>query len=679
MPKSRVGVHTLPQCKDLWGQIDTASQEQAIRLASGVWNTPEHEIGDNVPAELLHELESAGIIDQDNGKWRFAPAEMLFYLQAIDLINSLALKSQQAESVLQELQQVIESARDDPINRFRDCQQVASFILAELVNEHGREDILEFAISDEVQEQRFWDFYYVICSSLPILEINVQNLAKILRAAEQRAGGDLAGGRAYSAVEYLGRFRPDFALQLVDHLVKSADKTSAAFLERLLTGIAKSSPENLNVVIATCKAWLESEEEPLCQAGICCSQNLILDNRWNPDWLFSQFDSLISRSDDVRYTLAVAVTTLGANFEERSEECLGMLKRLKVMGPIDGVTYGVAHALSRVRDEAALRYKVSCLTLLEDVPTANKGTIKRINRLLCPIAHTYPDAVWNYFKRWVQAHDGEESIARHDLFSLTIRDAYQTDPNLGKQRLTRWFSSADLRLVENARSILRELEVYSFDAQEINSLPSQTIVYITEKLLVGHFQGIHLMRLFHSTLRNTCKVEELTDYFSRVLQYLAWNYPASAKEFFDQVIDEQDPSTSSTLLQEARHQLEVYQAQHRAVFVPELSPSKRRMEKYRELENKRMQIAQEAVLDDDRFPLQKLVSRVAIGRGDRTFHMNVFHPDPAQRRTFTKPRGFGQFFESIELPRGETIDPEGEAWRRFLRSSRTLDESQADE
>jgi hypothetical protein len=604
---------------------------------------------------------------------------MLFYLRAIDLIDSLALSSRQAEEVLQKLRQLIESARGDPINKFEDYQQVAGFTLAELVNEYGREDVVEAAISDEIHEQDFWNLYDLICSSLPILELSVQNLGKILRVMEHQARGDLAGGRVYPAAEHLGYFRPGFAFQLVDYLVKSADEISAGVLERLLTGIAKSSPENLDVVIARCKAWLECEEELLCQAGICCSQNLILDNRLDPDWLFSRFDSLVSKSDGVRYTLAVVVATLGADFEERSEECLGMLKRLKVAGPIDGVTYGITYALSRVRDETALSYKVSCLTLLEDVPPANKGTIKRINWLLHPIARSYPDEIWSYLKRWIQAHDGEESIASHDLFSSTIRDTYQTDPKLGEQRLTRWFRSADLRLVEEARSVLGELEVYSFDAKEINSLPSQTVAYITEKLLVGHFQGIHLIRLFHSILRNTSKIEELTDYFSGVLWYLVWNYPASAKEFFDQVIDEEDTSTPSTLLQEARQQLEVYQAQHRDVFVAELSPSKRRVEKYRELENKRMQIAQKDLFDDDRFPLQQLMSRVAIGRGDRTFHMNVFHRDPAQRRTFTKPRGFGQFSQSIELPRGEIIDPEGEAWRRFLRLSRTLGGMQEDE
>jgi len=131
-------------------------------------------------------------------------------------------------------------------------------------------------------------------------------------------------------------------------------------------------------------------------------------------------------------------------------------------------------------------------------------------------------------------------------------------------------------------------------------------------------------------------------------------------------------------VQRACQESEEYQEQHKGIFVAELSPSKRRVKKYLEFEGKRRQRIQEASFDDDRFPLQKLLPRVMIGRGDRTFHMNVFHPDITQRRTFSEPRGFGEFFKSIELPRGEFIDPEGEAWGRFQRLNYNLDDFQED-
>jgi hypothetical protein len=251
--------------------------------------------------------------------------------------------------------------------------------------------------------------------------------------------------------------------------------------------------------------------------------------------------------------------------------------------------------------------------------------------------------------------------------------------NLGTIVLTRWFASPDQRVVEEARSVLRELRIPGFASQEVASMPPHIVKYITEKLLVGHIEGTHLLRLLYSILRNTSRVEELEQYFLEVLRYVTWNYPGSAMEFFEHVISEEDTALSSTLLRKARQELKEYRAQRRDIFVPELAPSKRRVETFLEFEGKKMQAVQEAMFDDDRFPLQKLLPRVVIGRGDRTFHMNIFHPDPAQKRTFTEPRGFGHFSESIELPRAEIIDPEGEAWRRFQRRSYTPDDFLEDE
>jgi len=681
MPKSGISVHRFPECKELWEELDAAGKAAAIQLAYLVWNAPGHKVPEHVPDELIEELQKADIVDQEDGGWRLVPAEILFFLRAIDLIDSLALSSLEAEQVLQELEGLVELAAADrnPVRAVRDYRELLSFIVAQLVNGFGREDILATAISDKVQGTRFWDAYDAICCSLPILDAGVQTTVQFLRSAEERARGDLACGRVYQAAEYLGLFRPDSAFEVVDYLVESADQVTAGFLERLFTGIAKSSPENLDVVATKCEVWLESDEQALCQAAICCSQNLILNDGFDPDYLLSRFDSLAAKSDSVRYTLSIAVATLGANFEERSQECLSMLQRLKAAGPLDGVTYGIAHALSRVKDEMAIDYRVSCLTLLEDVPEDNKATIERIRRILQRIVLSLPAEVWGYLRRWIVSHDGEGSIAEHDMFLHTIQDAHQHDPALGSRVLTHWFSAPDLRLVEEARAIMAELGICAFDAEAVEGMSAPVIDYLTQKLLVGHFEPVQLMRLFHSILVNAPEVGELREYFATSLWYLAWNYPGAAQSLFDQSVDEHDTSISNAILVEVRDQLEEYRRRRKGVFTPELSSSKRRLEKYYQLEGKKMQVVQEAMLENDRFPLQKLFSRVSIARGDRTFHMKVFHPDPSRRRTFTEPRGFSKVSQSIELPRGEIIDPEGEALLRMVRLSRTIGESQEDE
>jgi hypothetical protein len=680
MPITSTPVHALPECESVWAQLDSKDLAILLDFGSRIWDTYESTLDEIVPADRLPELESKGVLIQQNGEWRFALPQMLFFIQAVDLIDSLVLHSQPADELFQELAELLRVASEQPPNRFKERSALIAFIIARLVNTFSRVDVLECVLAEETPRDILWQFHDPICDAVPVFDLDAESFVAVFRQMAERTKGDLAGGRIFSAVEYLGLFRPGLALELVDLLTTVGDWETVGFLEKLMTGVANSSADHFDSVVATCESWLSCGNERLCRAAIYCSQNLILGSKLEPDWLLLRVAPLTPQStENMRFTLAVAISNLGVRFRERSGECLSFLSQLKERESEGEVSHGIAIALAH-KDEAPLEYRVSCLALLTDVPAANKGTIRRIGWFLYPVARSHPKEVWKYLEEWILAHDYREaSIVEHDMFLSRIQDAYQCDSNLGTIVLTRWFASPDQRVVEEARSVLRELRIPGFASQEVASMPPHIVKYITEKLLVGHFEGTHLLRLLYSILRNTSRVEELEQYFLEVLRYVTWNYPGSAMEFFEHVISEEDTALPSTLLRKARQELKEYQAQRRDIFVPELAPSKRRVETFLELEGKKMQAVQEATFDDDRFPLQKLLPRVAIGRGDRTFHMNIFHPDPAQKRTFTEPRGFGHLSESIELPRAEIIDPEGEAWRRFQRRSYTPDDFLEDE
>jgi hypothetical protein len=680
VPITSTPIHALPECENIWARLDSKDREILLDSGLRISDTPGSALDEIVPADHLRKLESKGVLIQEGGEWRFTLPQMLLFIRSIDLIDSLALHSRPTDELLQELIELLRTTQDQSLNRFKERSVLVGFIIARLINTFGRIDVLESIVSQETAKHLFWEFYSPICDALPILDLSAESFVAVFRQLGDRTKGDLAGGRIFSAPEHLGLFRPELALELVDLLTAAEDWETVGFVEKLMTGVAYSSADHLDLVVATCESWLSCDNERLCQAAIYCSQNLILGGKLEPDWLLLRVAPFISQSThNIRFALAVAISTLGVRFRERSGECLGFLSQLKERESEGEVSHGIAIALAH-RDEAPLEYRVSCLALLTDAPAANKGTIREIGWLLYPIAHSHPREVWGYLEKWILAHDYREaSIVEHDMFLSTIQDAYQCDLNLGTIVLTRWFASPDQRLVEEARSILQELKVVGFAPQEIGSMPPHIIKYVTEKLLVGRFEGIHLMRLFFSILRNTSRIEGLEDYFLIVLRHMTWNYPGSAVEFFDRAIDEEDTTPPSTLLRKARQELEECQTQRRGIFVPELAPSKRRVERYLEFEGKKMQMVQEAMFQDDRFPLQKLLPRVAIGRGDRTFHMDIFHPDPEQRRTFTEPSGFGLLSESIELPRGDIIDPEGEAWKRFQRLSCTPDDFLEDE
>jgi len=520
MPVTSVAVHAFPECKDIWTQLDSTSQKQVLALGSRIWDAPENEVGESISKEL-HELESRGVLVQEDGKWCFTLPQMLFFVQSINLIDSLSLHSRTADELLHDLGELFWTARPHSFRRHRDYQNLVSFVIAQLVNEFDRLDLIESVVSEETMKQDFWQFYEPICQALPILELSIESFTTVLRDVANRVQGDLTDVRIYSATEYLGRFRPEFAFKLVDSFAAIEDWGTSGFLEKLLTGIAMASPDYFDIIVARSEAWLDSDIGNLCQAALYCLQNLILNGKLEPNRLLSRADSLASKSiDGFRHALSSVIAILGASFEQCAEKCLNILQRLKEEGPLDQVAHGIAVALSQIRDNAAFDFKTSCLPLLTDVPIANKVTIKKIGWLLYPIAHSCPGEVWKYLEGWILAHQLEESITEHNLFLSTVQNAYKCDPNLGSLVVTRWFASPDLRLVEEARSILRELKIHGFAAREINSMSPQTIMYITEKLLVGRLESTQMIWLCYNILQKTSKIEELEDYFLRVLRYL---------------------------------------------------------------------------------------------------------------------------------------------------------------
>lgn len=535
--------------------------------------------------------------------------------------------------------------------------------------------MLDLLVSKDAEGVDFWSFYEPICDALPVLNQDKEDSASLLIAITARVGQDLHAGRVFLAAHRLGTLRPQRAFELIDLFADMEDSDSSRLLASLVTGIAKSSPENRQAVTALCQEWIGSARESLCEAGLQCLHDLVFTGGVESGWLLARVEALVPTSTDrVRAVIAQVIASLGVSFDQHSQDCLKQLRGLKERGPKDQVAHGIASALAYVRDNAALDYQVSCLSLLTDIPLANKGTIRLIRDLLHSITRSEPAEAWKYVEKWILAHEQDRSVAEHDVFLDTIQDAFRRDADLGRKFLTRWFVSPDLHLVEQTRTVLHELEIQSFCAEEVRAMLPETVIYMAEKLLVGGFESNQILHLFHSILRNAFALDELQNYFSRVLRYLTWNYPASAREFFDQVITEADSSLESGVLRKARQNLEVYHEQREGIAISELAPSRQRARKYQEFESKQTRKIQEALSEDSRFPLLKFIPKVAVSRGDRTFHMNVFHPDTTQKRTFSEPSGFGEYAETIELPRGEILDPEGEARGRLVRLSYTPDD-----
>lgn len=664
MSISSISVHKYPECENIWTSLTEDEQVLLLDFSLQIWDATENSFNESASLEQFSALEEKNIVIQEDGKWRFVFAQMLPFVQAIALINTLALHSRSVDALFQELVGLVYNIRNESHERRRECNVVISFIIARLIKAYHRIDVLEFIVSQECSNDSFWQFQSSICDVVPILDLSIEVFAQTFQHIVERTRNDYAGGRILPAAEYLGVFQPSVGIQLIDYISHTEDWEYIEILERLMTGVAYSQVDHFEFIVATCEKWLNSDTEKLCQAALSCARNLILADKLEHNWILSRASLLISQSSkNTRITLSFILSRLGISSHAPIKKYRELLVQLKQLESEGEVAHGIASALAH-DDTVPLEFRLSCLLLLTNVPQKNKGTIKQIGWVLYPLTRSHPEEVWNYLAAWVLAHNDRTMIAQHDMFLPTIQDTYQHNPGLGTLILTQWFSSSDLQLVEEARVILRKLNVSAFSQRELSSMPLHIVEYITEKLLAGGFDGPQTLTLLFSILRYTNNSKELEQHFLEVLRSVTWNYPGSAAKFFEQVCDKDDKSLPFTLLQKAQQELEEYQAQHKNVFAQELAPSKHRVERYRKFEAKSMQIAQDALTEDEQSPLLGLVSHVTIGRGNRTFHMYLSPPDLVQKRMFSMPNGFAEFSDSIELPRMEIIDPEGEViWR----------------
>ncbi|WP_420640491.1 hypothetical protein [Candidatus Leptofilum sp.] len=667
-----VNEHAYSQNKSLWERLTIQEQKQMLLVASKVWNNPEGSIDNNLSDETLAELQGKEVLSRDQeGTWQFALPQLLSFVQAHNHIRSQQLHTLSSDKVLQNLQQLTSSM--DAISS-REWRNLTSFVIAHLVNEYKQAHLPMRFVANNIPSKDFWQIYTPLCTILPFLELDATYFASLLETIAIRAQDDMMKFRVFAAAEQLGNLKPNTAFQLLDAFIESPNPITGNFLHRIMIGIAKSSPANLDKILATSEEWLHSTKPTFHQSAIHCMLGLILEGNLETDRLLANIDSLSdSLEEGVAHAVAVTLAELGVRFEEHRSGCFDRLINLKQRHPISEVSHGIAVGLlGKNEDSGALKYKLDCLSLLTDVPISDKNTIQRIASLLHPL---HPHNVWQFLEAWVTQHELNESITADDMFSYIIKEAHRRDPDLSKRVVTYWFSSSNLQLVEEGRLILQELSLESFAPDVIQNLSPKKIIYITEKLLVWPPMGLQLLQLLYSILQNVSELENLADYFLGILEEIAWNIPGSTQEFLNQTLREDDDNIVTQLLGNVSEKLQNYQKQRKDVFVPELTPSRGRTRQYIEHHNKQMQKVQKAAFDE-RGGLLSLVHHVDIARGDRSFHMNVLHPDSSQRRTFSVPSGFGHFEHSIELPRDELLDPEAAAWRRLRRKNLKLEDIQ---
>ena len=626
MPLTSVPVHAFAECQAIWTELSPAEQEEVLRLSNALDEAESHKAGTPRSTSVTRQLEERGIIVADNRGWRFALPQLMVFAQSNHVILSASLHDAPAERIVQTMLTLTDVEHEGTGAHQRG---MADFVLANLVNAYQRADIIKSIFLQEDSRSGFWRLYDALRNTLPVLDLSVDDFIAFFHDTALQTRNDLAGPMMSSQVEVLSTFRPKLALQIIDEMSARNNRDAINYLERLITGVALLSDEFYGGIISRCLLWLNPQVPNLPEVALYCLYSLVQKGKQEPSWLLSHIEPLfgtVNKAPELCQALAVVVSGLGARHSGVSDACIKHLQQLKAGEHSEYVVHGVVSGLNSTRDAAGFAFKAACMPLFADVPTSNKGTIKEIDHFLFPFSNTHPNVVWRFLELWIENHAEGEAVVSHNMFLTPIHYAYNYNAELACITLSRWFSSVNLRLVEESRAILRELNIQELSARVIAELDTRLTKYITEKVIAGYFDGPQMFDLFYSIVRTSPHVEHLSGYFSKVLWYLAWSFPGAAQRFFRRVLEKKvrrkKLSPLESLLHEVHARLEQYHEQRKDSILPELEPSKRRVQRYIEFSSKQMRRAEEASRSDDRFPLQRILPHVAVGRGNRTFFID---------------------------------------------------------
>ena len=665
------------ECRDIFDKLETHEINIFLEACDLLWNIKSKP--KDIVEETLEKIATkSNFMVRDNDEWKFINPELLYFGQALNIIYDRELNTIQSGESLQIL---FENLRNNEEHDFLEQKKATTYAFIHLINMFKRFDLLDEISSNDLSDRGFWNSNTFFQDAIPFLEIDIHQLGNFLISVAEKGKGDLAGSSVYGATEQIGLTRPEIGRELTDYFSQVDNPIVIEFIQSLMTGIANNSEELIKEVISQCESWFYSENSILAQSALYSLKNLVVQQKYDVNRFIEHISSIFDTpNEDLRVGFSFALTRIGLVHERVGEEALKLLQQLMQIGPIGKILHGIVSSLSRERN--INNFGIGCLQLSVNTPLEQKGTIQQIDMILYPISESNPKFVWDFLDEWIKQHDSEEPISQHDIFLNRIQQLYSVSIETAVQVLTSWFVSPDLRLVEESRLILRELNIHGFYIEIINQLTIKETIYASEKILAGGFDSSQISSLLISIFRNTRYLEDLLDYFQQELWYLAWNYPGGTSEVLARGIDLEQDEKIKQVLENTQSKLREYQDRHNEVnvlFKNELASSLRRVQKFREFEAKRFQQISQATMEDSRHPLLSIIPRVSVGRGNRSFHMDVFNPDVEHQRTFSEPSGFGKISGGFELPKGEFLDPEGEYWRKIQRRSLQLEDIQWEE
>lgn len=624
-----------------------------------------------VPMEVIEPAVRAGLVTVEDGKAQFKDDRVWLHAVCEYLVRKVLVRAWKDDKKLWAAMRAIY------LRGYRiKCDALAATAVEVLHNRYGM-DVVKRVGELCTKGNDFWNVLHAFAEALPKLQVEVGSLREALRAIEQVIRNDLAGIEIYDAVEKLSELQGDTGEALYRELVGERKGPVTGFIPCVVRGMSKNDFEQAYTKAA---ALLESDSVDLVGAGIIGLGSLDYDENSQNEYLQSTLEHYQKLKRRRNAQIVASLVKGYGRLLERAEECREALVQLSER-KVPGVLYEMAVVLSlSAKKHCGEGWFRRALMNLADVEGKYPGIVQRIDGVLSRIAGEKEcGLVTSFWEAWVVKRSyGNSDEERLTVFKQSLSKMSHKCLGSLMTCITKWLNSDDHRLHLAVADLITELchrrrhvpgMKFELDHDALKEMSSRDIIYVIYKILgYASVDPGAMCSMVFSAIEYGAEDQMIIEHVVVVFRdYIAYNYAGTTINFLREHSNSKSPGDAETANRILREVDAYYGPLRDLAGLAEFEPPPQRVQQLiRTKEKHHGREMAKAVREKSVF--LQFCKEVQLKAGS-SFFME-------QGGKFTGKTNLAHFSQSMEFPRGEIIDPVGQAflrlaWRNLKREELT--------
>lgn len=510
---------------------------------------------------------------------------------------------------------------------------------------------------DNKERDDWWQDYKEFCTN--IKEVDAALYVRALPILLKKLENNYAIRDLRVALELESKGNASYGAEVYRKTLETNNPKLYSTLTDVIAGLYLSDQK---LAIDNVKSLIEDDDNEKAKIGIQTLAKIDLSNASTPkvfvSWIEKQFNSIINNESLLNLWPSIFFTVRNKRTAlKNADAIIETLSKVKTIEIQQELIYFLEYNIDL---EKEIHLFKKYLPLLLHIELEHTGTYSQLTYTLQNIAKTNLKLVIDFITDWVDiSSDNARKIKYFSHLLNTLCDDFYTD---FQKLYTNWLNNDNpnfhIAIFEmNGARYMRNLSGLTVSEDVLKNLSDYDIEYITYKILAFVYDKDTSISLVYSILEHKTDNKEVVPFLADLfINHFIFNY-YSTIEFLNLKKKTASRKLKKIISDIVKEGEDKYRAYSDLDNLKEFAPSERRLIYYNKIQNRKFNKSYKET-EAESTSFLSMVTNINYRTGKSTFSK--------YRGQYTEKMTPALISHSGEMPRGEFIDPVGQATERLL-------------